>query len=284
LEQIPQAFAEGYNAALEAPGLPSLRTRLADLPPQSRGFGYEGAAMASAILDHLTPWRRTRSAAFLREIGDPHVYLVHVGFGWAAARLRRDVARARSRWDPLLSWLLTDGYGFHQGFFHWRRFAEGQSAPAQLTGYDRRAFDQGLGRSLWFVGGADPQRIRDLISRFANERRADLWSGVGLAAAYAGCVGEEELRAVVRFVGEYRSHLAQGAAFAAKARQRADILLPTTDLATRILCGLSAIEAARVTDRCLAEATSAPGQAPAYEGWRARIRDCFGRPCPGDRR
>src|SRR3712207_8380154 len=46
--------------------------------------------------------------------------------------------------------------------------------------------DQGLGRSLWFVQGADVRRIPATVNAFPAERRPDLWSGLGLACGYAG--------------------------------------------------------------------------------------------------
>jgi hypothetical protein len=71
--------------------------------------------------------------------------------------------------------------------------------------------------------------------------------------------------------------LAQGAAFAAKARQRAGNLKPYHDLACGVLCGLSAAEAAQVSDEAL-ENLPADGAQPAYEIWRQRIQQRFFRP------
>ena len=34
----------------------------------------------------------------------------------------------------MTAWCLADGYGFHQGFFHWKRFVEnGREAPASFN-------------------------------------------------------------------------------------------------------------------------------------------------------
>src|SRR5262249_36094553 len=160
-----------------------------------------------------------RVQLFLRGPGAAHAYMVHVGVGWALARLHRSVAATLERFDPLLRWLIVDGYGFHEGYFHWRRAVVMQAIPRQLTGYAQRAFDQGLGRSLWFVTGAEVDRLCAAIQAFPARRHADLWSGVGLASAYAGGVGLGDLCALRVAAGAYVPFLAQGAAFAAKARQ-----------------------------------------------------------------
>ncbi len=147
--------------------------------------------------------------------------MVHVGAGWALAQLRRRVNRALAHWDPLSGWLAIDGYGFHQGYFRWPDTVDRQCVPHRLAGYARRVFDQGLGRSLWFVEGADVDRIAATIDRFQERRHADLWSGVGLACAYAGGLPGQAIESLCAMAGPHRPHLAQGVAFAAKARERA---------------------------------------------------------------
>jgi len=55
--------------------------------------------------------------------------------------------------------------------------------------------DQGIGRAMWFVGGTDVELVATMIDKFPDHRRADLYSGAGLAATYAGGAHEQELRA-----------------------------------------------------------------------------------------
>jgi len=169
------------------------------------------------------------------------------------------------------SGVVVDGYGFHEGFFHWQRYIQGQPAPARLEGYARRAFDQGFGRCLWFIDGGDVTRIPQTISTFPAERRADLWSGVGLAVTYAGEVSQSELAGLSNSAGECWPCLAQGAAFAAKARLRAQTVVPYTDRATIALCGLPVAQAAQVTDDAL-QGLPPDSAEPAYEIWRQRVQ------------
>jgi hypothetical protein len=236
-----------------------------------RGFAFEGAAMALALLDRLTPWRTTRWQSFMTGPGAPHIYMVHVGVGWALARLPRRLEPALKQFDRLLRWLVVDGYGSHEGYFHWPRSVRAQVVPRQLAGYARRAFDQGLGRSLWFVEGADGERIRSTIRAFPESRQTDLWSGVGLACAYAGGGDRANLEALCRAAGPYHAPFGQGAAFAAKARQRAGNPSADTERACEVLCGLSADQAAKLTDTAL-EDLPPDGSLPAYEVWRTRIQ------------
>ncbi len=272
LEEAGRAFVTGYNSALAEDRPEPLAHVLQEVAPDCRGFAFEGAAMGLTLLDLLSPWRRRRFSAFLEGPGAAHAYMVHVGAGWAFARLHRRLAPALATMDPLLRWLVVDGYGFHQGYFHWRRHISDREVPKSIQGYAQRAFDQGIGRSLWFVEGADVARIPARIAGFDSGRQSDLWSGVGLATGYAGGVGRKELETLRAAADHYRSHLAQGAAFAAKARQRAGNLIPQTEMACEVFCGVSASEAAAWTDEALEGVPREPGGSePGYEVWRQRL-------------
>lgn len=278
LEQMGNVFLQGYHAVLEEDAPEAMALRLHAIDAEFRGFAFEGAAMGLTLLDHLSLGKGKRLQAFLSGPGAAHVYMAHVGVGWAMARLpwlRRHAEQYLTRLDPLLCWLAMDGYGFHEGYFNWRRAIERQAVPDQLKGYARRVFDQGLGRSLWFVEGADVRRISSTIASFDQKRRADLWSGAGLACAYAGGVDQAGIEVMRTAAQTYGPHLAQGAAFAAKARQRAGNPAAHTDMACEVLCGLSTDAAALITDVAL-ESLPGDGEEPAYEVWRRRIQAQFG--------
>jgi len=272
LEQIGITFLSGYHAALEETGFLSLEGRLATVDAELRGFAFEGAAMGLALLDCLTPWRKDRWRTFTERLAEPHIYMMHVGLGWALARLRRCVTSHLARLDTLLGWLVVDGYGFHEGYFNWRRYAEGRAMPAGLDGYAQRVFDQGLGRSIWFVKCADVAAVASAIDAFPLTRRDDLWSGTGLACAYAGGRGRDAIESLRAAANGHLPALAQGVAFAAKTRQRAANLNSHTDTVCRVMCGHSAEETAAITDAAL-ENLRGEGGLPAYEVWRRRIQN-----------
>ena len=66
--------------------------------------------------------------------------------------------------------------------------------------------------------------------------------------------------------------LGQGAAFAAKARDKAGNPAPHTAKACLVLCGMRAEEAAALTDRALALVPAEDCEEPRYERWRREIR------------
>jgi hypothetical protein len=272
-QPVAHALVEGYHATLEDSRVEALVPRLNAIEPELHGFAYEGAAMGLAALDCLAPWKN-RLQEFVDGPGAPHIYPIYVGVGLALARLRQQPERSLRHLDPVLCWVVVDGYGFHEGFFSWRRTVEQQVVPTHLSRYARRLFDQGLGRSLWFASGALVDRVASTIATFPPARRIDLWSGVGLACAYAGGVNRAEIEALLQIAGPYRAQLARGAAVAAKGRQQAGNIAPYTELACEVFCGTSSAMAAHIIDNARKN-LPANGVEPAYEIWRQRTQAQF---------
>jgi hypothetical protein len=276
LETVGRSFLQGYRLAAEARVPADAEPPLEQIERQFRGFAYEGAAMACAVRDALPGSSGRNVERFLAGRGDAHVYMAYVGVGWAMARVPRFTWKKLHAPDPLLRWLVLDGYGFHQAYFQTRKYVmEHHNAPVgwPVEGpawYAARVVDQGIGRATWFVGGTDPREVARLLDRFPPERRADLYSGAALAATYAGGVDADELRWFADHAGAYRDVVAQGSAFAAGARVRAGLVTPHTELATGVLCGMSAEEAWEVTEKALPVGPST-GDEPAYETWRREI-------------
>ncbi|MFC4533326.1 DUF1702 family protein [Sphaerisporangium dianthi] len=281
LETVGEMFLTGYAYAAEARTPAEAEERLEQIPRRFRGFAYEGAGMAYAILD-ATPLATGRKVAgSLAGRGDAQVYLIYVGVGWAMARLPRILWSKVHAPDPLLRWLALDGYGFHQAYFRTDQYVHAQYQESRFPwpadapqGYANRVIDQGIGRALWFVGGTDVDVVTSLIAKFPESRRGDLYAGTGLAATYACGAEEDELRRFAELAGPYRPQLAQGSAFAAEARVRPGLVVPATEIATRVFCGVSPEEAARISNEARPD-QPIQGDVPAYEVWRQRIADQF---------
>ncbi len=272
-QPVASSLVAGYHATLEDSRLAALMPRLNAVEPELHGFAYEGAGMGLAALDCLAPWKH-RLQEFVAGPGAPHIYPIYVGVGLALARLRRQPERYITRLDPLLRWVVVDGYGFHEAFFAWRRTVEQHIQPARFSSYARRLFDQGVGRAIWFASGALIERVAATIAPFPSARQADLWSGVGLACAYAGGASRAEVERLRSLAAPYRLQLARGAAVAAQGRQQAGNPAPHTELACQVFCHLSSADAARILDQT-SQGLPADGEVPAYEIWRRRTQAYF---------
>ncbi|MFI6297962.1 DUF1702 family protein [Nonomuraea sp. NPDC050790] len=263
LEAAGLAFVAGFNAADEV-GPDGLD--LSGLLPGMRAAAAEGAGAACAVRDILTLSRGRRLAALLAGPGRAHPYQVHLGAGWAFARLRLRPWSMSRALDPLLRWLCWDGYGFHQAFFR---------QPVGLTTNGTRCAirDQGYGRALWFRECADVDALAVTIAAFPLDRHADLWSGAGLAAVHTGGAHPDDLVRLARHAGENRADLAQGAALAAAAAVTCGPVPARTEQAIEILTGAGSERAAGWAE----QARRGRGHgAEEFLRWRAEIRRLWG--------
>lgn len=276
LETVGTSFLQGYAYAVEARTAEQATDWLQTVPRAFRGFAYEGAGMGAVMLDSLTGGDK-RLTGILEGRGRQHNYMIYVGVGWAMARLPRFMWPDVNATDPVLRWLLLDGYGFHQAYFKTDAYVRDPGREHPFTwkwgqdDYSARVIDQGIGRALWFVGGTDPDVVAELIEAYPAHRHGDMYAGAGLACTYAGSADEDELRRFAKHAGEHLPSLAQGSAFACEARERAGTTITHTHLAARVLCGgRTPGEAARVcTDAVPAGCDG--GGIPAYEIWRQHI-------------
>lgn len=278
LDRIPRAVVVGFEAAMESRSTGEVVNRVELLDPALHGFGYEGVAMGWTILDATSGGNRTRD--LLNGPARPHLFLAYIGIGFAMRKLPRALWRSvlpavdAPPYHPTLSWLAVDGYGFDLAYFGRARHVDQQRRPrtARWMGrsdYFQRAVDQGIGRALWFIHGAQVPAVAATVRRFATARRADLWSGIGVAAAVAGPRSDcaIDLRDAA---GGYAPHIATGAVLGARARVSAGVVPAHSAETIKVLSGLNVDDAAELADATAVTADTA--SAPAYEAWRRAIR------------
>lgn len=267
LETIGKSFLTGYHDAI----IDKKVFYESHLSPTYMGFAYEGAAMGFALRDLMGFNNYKRIHQFIKH-QPKHIYMIHVGIGWALARVPFvNIVKQTNKFDPLLKGLIIDGYGFHQAYFKTKSYVFDRKFPTELKGHFINAFYQGMGRALWFVFTGQPHKIATHINTFSQEFRSDLWAGVGLAMGYAGGVSETILKQLKSHGDNYLREIGQGVTFACKARLLANNLGKHTQLAAHIFCQMSAENAAHLTDIALGLVDkSAPNS---YMQWRQIIID-----------
>lgn len=273
-EPVASTLVDSFYATVDTSRHDRLVPQLDAVAPELRGIAYEGAGMGLMLLDSMLPGR-ARLARFLHGPGARYRGLVAIGAGLVLPRVPVPVGRFLARQDPFLRWLVMDGYGFHDGFFRWRAAVEAQHRPRAVRGYGRRAYDQGIGRSLWFATGANVERITATLARFPVDRRRDLWGGIGLACAYAaGVLDRLAIRTLADAAGPFASHMAVGAAVASTFRAQSGMPAPHTDLACAELWGAGAEQVAE-TARDASRRPVGPRLLPTYGQWREQLRQAW---------
>jgi enediyne biosynthesis protein E3 len=273
LETVGKTFVEGYNFALNA-SADEVETALNLRPIRLRGFFAEGAAMGTALSDLMTPWRN-RLPTLFEQIGHRYTHLLHVGVGWASARIPLAHNRFARSLDPLLSWLSIDGRGFHDGYFQTQRVASGWRA---VRGVAEPIYDQGVGRSLWFSCGADTSQVARAVGALPKSRANDLWAGVGLAAVYAGGAALDQLDRLAP--GHSNRWLKQGASFAIAAHARAGEPPCESAQAAYRITGLDWRELVELVNAAEKSARAVPlPSIEQYHLWRSLVADSFEKRC-----
>ena len=248
LETIIHAFIDGYNLAVVEPDMRELARRLnSSIAPEYLGFAYEGTGLYFAVMDLMIPGS-ARLEAWTHSAGEPHDYIAMVGAGFAISRIPLALHRLESyqkRLDELTAFCLADGYGFHEGYFRWKSFLDGRKpAPAFLNPQNRQLYDSGVARAMWWVYGADPVAIAAAISRFDEDRRPEMWAGIGVALSYAsaGPSVPNPSSKLLELSGPYRYDLLSGIPFAAHMRWKGKNPAPWTERACSELLNMSVTE------------------------------------------
>jgi hypothetical protein len=257
LETMLESFIAGYNHAVRISDPVALSEQLyKEFDSHHVGFAFEGIGLWLALVDLLVPGKATRLNDFLKGTGRDHDYIIAVGAGFAIARLPwgpRVMDRYLRTLDPFIAWCVPCGYGFHEGFFNHHRFFErAQEPPRSLSVLGKQLFDSGLGRALWWVECADPIRIKCAIDRFPERRRAELWAGIGIASSYAGGIDAGRLRMLHELAQPCDADFLSGLPFSARLRQKAGNYSEATDLACRVLLGMSTDETADMAEAAAA--------------------------------
>jgi enediyne biosynthesis protein E3 len=273
------AFINGYNTGLEVGLSHILFSELQAFDVAFRGFAYEGAGMGMAMIDYTSLSNQNLFQQFV-DRSPNYSSLPYIGAGFAIAVLKRDLNRSLSIMDPMQRWWAIDGYGFYNGVFHRKQSIEKQKVSRQITGYAQRAFDRGLGRSIWFLFSGDIDGIVQRLAAFPESRRADLWAGIGVASTYAGGVDRATLEKVKAAAGIYASYLPLGSSLAANARYQANNIVEHNNLACSVYCGMSAESAAKLTlaveqEQLIDKQEPVFTPTPVFETYRETIRSQF---------
>ncbi len=224
LEKVLEAFVKGYNLTLDSTSFEETKQKLdSEFDSHHIGFAYEGSGLCYAIKDLISNWGKDcQLRIFTEKTAQNHDYITTVGAGFAFARIPfplANIEKYMQKLDPLLAWCIPDGYGFHEGFFsHKDSIDQVGSYPKLLPHYAQQLYDSGIGRSLWWVKGANPIKIKKAIDAFPIERQAEMWCGIGVAVCYAGGTSIETVEELIEFSDKFQADFLSGFPFAAYMR------------------------------------------------------------------
>ncbi|MEO7265242.1 MAG: DUF1702 family protein, partial [Ferruginibacter sp.] len=207
---------------------------LENIEPEFRSIGYEAASMVIALSD-LNNYKNLK--AFLLFAKGPalaHAAQVHVGLGWAIAKMKLPFLPVVEKIDDQFYYRIADGCGYYDGFFRNRHAVINQQLPVYMPIESMHFYYQGIGRSLWYSCNAEIEKVRSNIEIFPADLHADLWRGVGIAVAYVGGCDADTLKIIFEFAKLHQEQLTNGAALAARSRMEAGTITSDTTLCSQL--------------------------------------------------
>lgn len=217
---VLSSFAGGFNVALDSAKRSDWSAYCSSLPVFQQPFAHEGVAMGF-IPTHLFRYDPTRFEDELVKPGPEFRYLHYVGLGfWCGMRKTsaRRVEKMVEGLDPLHRYLVFDGYGFAQTFFHYRKKPQVIQRLDAFSGYARNAAYQGVGRAFYFLYLS---RVDLLVKHLSNlgDMAREAAAGVGLATAFVNPDRlDQALESLDEMPDEWHGALHLGLCFGLKAR------------------------------------------------------------------
>lgn len=273
MQAVRSTFESMRQQALEQEGLMPLFDLLSKVQPELRTVAYEAASMGLYQRDLKQQNGQELWPAFSEQAGAAYMPDIYTGLGCAMAQEDLLIHPFVDLFDLPMHYRILDGYGFCKGLFRARQTLQQQSVPGGISDLYLGYYDQGLGRSLWYVCGGDPDKIKTAIDKFAAARQPELWRGMGIACSYLGGCDEAALIEVIAASGMHRAQLQAGALVSARARIDSQTSDGDIERVCRLWCGVSAAEAAALAADAYKQ--TAPGSERSYAGWMSALDKQF---------
>jgi enediyne biosynthesis protein E3 len=272
MEIVQSIFREVQDSYSENISLAELYKYLDSFDIEFRSIAYEAASMCVALGDLKSDNQLKRWFEFAQQAA-LHATQIHVGLGWALAQLQIDPLPFMGGLHPMMRYRVADGYGYYEGIFRKRKGVLSQQRPEWDDATAMDAYDQGLGRSMWYLNNGNIEEAKKLIEKFPVSRQADLWRGLGIAISYAGGCSEEYLLQIISLAGDFKTQLAAGCVMALVSRKVAGFISDDAALVCRVWCNKSVEDALSLYQPDLL--SSAYNKESAYSSWIQNIEESF---------
>lgn len=266
MEKIKTLFQESKEQALQTNDLATFIIELDKVENEFRSVAYEAAAMAFAEQDLLAENTLTNWNLFCKKSEATYEVQLHVGLGWALAKENKETSALFNSLDPFMVPRVLDGMGYYDGVFRQRATIKNLKISDKFDSSDLNHYDQGVGRSIWYLAAGNPTKCSEIINTFPSERKVDLWRGIGIASVYVGGCDDATLIELKKTAKEYSIALTVGAALAIKSRVESNSVINDTESACKLLLRSNANELVEKLNTIRKES---PGIA--YNKWLAAI-------------
>lgn len=204
IETVVATFQKGRALSEQELGLDELITELNKFEPRYRSVAFEGASVGIALSSTIEMW------LWFKRKTEKHATQVHIGLGWSIAEGNRHIRFHLLSADDNYRTKALDGIGYWYGLFQRRATIRTQQIPEDITSEYLPGFDQGVGRAIWYATKGEADKVVNIINHFTEDRRPNLWQGIGVASTYVGGCSNELIAELKSAAGESKTNLEKG--------------------------------------------------------------------------
>lgn len=217
---------------------------------------YEGASMGYSQYDKFNNGRLIAWRKFANKTPKAFNTFNFIGLGWALAKWTDFDLSTLDDIDAKIFWRIFGGWGYHDAIFKkaliFNKMERGIRVPAEYA----NAYDEGIGRLIWYESRSDLEKMMDLVSRFDKSRLPDIWRGIGIAVSFVGAYELNYFKDILNCAGEYQNNFLIGSALAAKALNSTRTISDEVEAAFKYMFNKSISEIAQMTIKLENETTS----------------------------
>ncbi len=255
---IQSIFIDSKEKALSITDFDELNNLLLNNDAAFISIAYEAASMGIAIKSIQNNNTLDIWSNFYQKHGLKHATQVHVGLGWALSELNLDVSDYLDNLEPMLKYRIIDGFAYYDGKFKRRQAVRMQQIPENLDDLSIRAYNQGLGRSFWYLAQGEPEKLIRFFEIFPETRHFDMWRGIGVAVAYVGGIETTVLEKLIQNSGKHINAFKSGIAIGSQTKEKADAVSIDTENICQFILGLSTTEVDEKLNLLEKELSSSP--------------------------
>jgi len=270
MEKIKILFQESSTYALQENNSVAVIEKLENIALEFRSVAYEAAAMVFAEQDIVAENQLKQWKTFYAQASTNYSIPLHVGLGWALAKGNNETIPFFNSLDSFMVPRVLDGMGYYDGIFKQRATIKNLKISDKFVTPLIKHYDQGVGRSIWYIAAGNPIKCNEIIDTFPTERKADLWRGIGIASVYVGGCDENTYNALKKIAKEHFSSLAVGAALSVKSRVESNSITNDIELVCKLLLKTTPNEMVETLNKFLQDT-----EANEYNKWLTAIEQHF---------
>jgi hypothetical protein len=247
IELIVLTFQVGRKIGEEIRDPNEMIQQLGMVDKEFRSMAFEGASMAIAIKS-IEQQEELKSWLMFLEANPYYATQITIGMGWAIGEKNLNPDSILKNLNPMAQARALDGFGYYMGLFRRRVSIRTQQIPEGIPDNLQLAFDQGVGRSLWYISKGDLEMLERMMDSFPAYRQKHMWRGIGVACPVVGGCHSQHLNALRLLSGDFKNQIATGCALAARSSVTAGVDNRFLDDACELWLNRSRIESARLTE------------------------------------